>query len=69
MYYYLEFNRNIALGTGKNYDLTSGAEGHEEFNKWLQCYNKSDMDSMADHNKRMVWFKVSSCNVMYPVIH
>ena len=47
------------IGTGKNYDLTSNAEDHEEFNKWLQCYNQPDMDSMADHNKRMVWFKVS----------
>lgn len=47
----------INLGTGKNYDLTSNIEDHEDFNKWLQCYNNPDLDSMADHNKRMVWFK------------
>ena len=54
---------SLLVGTGKNYDLTSNMEDHEDFNKWLQCYNNSDMDSMADRNKRMVWFKVSSCNI------
>jgi len=46
------------LGTGKNYDLTASSEDHEDFDKWLQCYNQSDMDSMADGKNRMVWFKV-----------
>jgi len=46
------------LGTGKNYDLTASGEDHEDFDKWLQCYNQSDMDSMADGKNRMVWFKV-----------
>ena len=53
----------LYIGTGKNYDLTSNIEDHEDFNKWLQCYNNPDMDSISDHNKRMVWFKVSSCDV------
>ena len=52
------------IGTGKNYDPTSDTKDHEEFNKWLQCYNKPDMDSMADHNKRMIWFKVSFCYII-----
>jgi len=48
----------LMLGTGKNYDLTASSEDHEDFDKWLQCYNQSDMDSMADGKNRMVWFKV-----------
>ena len=59
----LELGNIIVVGTGKNYDLTSNIEDHEDFNKWLRCYSNSDMDSMADHNKRMVWFKVSICNI------
>ena len=52
------------LGTGKNYDLTASGEDHEDFDKWLQCYNQSDMDNMADGKKRMVWFKVMSPSVV-----
>ena len=47
------------LGTGKNYDLTSSSEDHEEFNNWLQCYNNPDMECAVDHQKRTIYFKVS----------
>lgn len=60
--------RNIIVGIGKNYDLTSSIEDHDEFNKWLQCYNNPDMDSIADHNKRMVWFKVSELMYSLPLL-
>uniref|UniRef100_A0A0B7A0Z0 Formamidopyrimidine-DNA glycosylase catalytic domain-containing protein n=1 Tax=Arion vulgaris TaxID=1028688 RepID=A0A0B7A0Z0_9EUPU len=47
----------VHLGSSKYtlFDEDAKSDG-QSFEAWLQCYNKPGMSSLADHNKRTIWF-------------
>jgi len=46
----------LSLGGGKGYDIEFDPEDRQNFNNWLRCYYKDDMQNLVDHNGRTMWF-------------
>lgn len=44
------------LKTGGGYDVINGLKEDGAFEKWLQCYQNPDMQSLVDSKKRTIWF-------------
>ncbi len=43
-------------GEGYFYDSTKDESTFSSFFRWLQCYYKSGMHNLVDHNGRTIWF-------------
>lgn len=48
----------IEISNGQSYDPNNLAQS-EIFESWLQCYGKSSMKFLVDHNGRTIWFSGS----------
>lgn len=47
---------HLVFKTGGGYDVINGLKEDGAFEKWLQCYQNPDMQSLVDSKKRTIWF-------------